>query len=316
MVGQRVVDRVDLRDRPAAPRSCRRRVGDAERAGRRSRRARRRARRAPRPRSAAACCIGGMTFSRAILAAPSTPNLSLRMRRLPAAGGDRQSRRRRQARPRSHGEELCRETQHLAVRRPTMTQDHGGDRGGHRRTPRPLRSAASADASPPGGGRPALPRGHGRRCRPERHPGRGDTRRRQVALPVIAAARLLAVPGVEPSSGSAGSCRATAPPPGRGGVRRPGLARGPRPRRQRTGGRERPRPVPRACGLRHHLPGGRRRARAAPRRVPAAPLPAVRRRAAPPARPCPTSTTRRPRPRTRPGRARSCRCSRPPGCGC
>ena len=64
-----------------------------------------------------------------------------------------------------------------------MTQDHGGDRGGHRRTPRPLRSAASADASPPGGGRPALPRGHGRRCRPDRHPGRRHARRRQVGSP-------------------------------------------------------------------------------------------------------------------------------------
>src|SRR3954453_4513150 len=75
----------------------------------------------------AACRIGGTTFSRAILAVPSTPNLSLRMSRLPAAGRDRQSRPRRQARPRSHGEELCRETQYLAYdtrQRPKIMEEN------------------------------------------------------------------------------------------------------------------------------------------------------------------------------------------------
>ena len=48
-------------------------------------------------------------------------------------------------------------------------------------------------------------------------------------------------------------------PAGRGGIRRPGLAGRLRATPLSTGGRQRARPLPRPAGLRHHLPGHRRR---------------------------------------------------------
>ena len=191
-----------------------------------------------------------------------------------------------------------------------------------RRALRPRATPAHAPAAAPGGGRPALPR-HRRRCfRRDRHPGRGHARRRQVRPAgdrrrTAARRRPAGTTRGRWSSGSAGWCRATR------------FAGKPRRRSStRLGGRSSAMATP--CAPRTTAPDPCRglagyvttyqSVAAAPDLHLAAfqqpPLPAVRRRAAPPAGPERAGRRAPMRPRTPPGRARCCRCSRPPGCGC
>jgi hypothetical protein len=95
-------------------------------------------------------------------------------------------------------------------------------------------------------------------------------------------------PGQQAAAGRAGllgGAMRHATSPGRGGVHRSRLAglSGPCSCPARSGKWSRPLPWARELG--DHIPGPRRCARAAPGRVPPLTLPAVRRRAAPPARP-------------------------------